>query len=211
MKKRKTTEGIICPKCGSGIEPSATVCPVCGEAAPAPEAGNAPEKKPSDGVRAVFSAILGLLLAVFELFCVLLLFVHALNENVQIPSIGAISGDSLTVFLDSWCSVALGVVLALLPVLILVLINLHRIRRCFLSVGVSTIAAAVLCVVLGFIVTTVIKALPAEWQNTLVNTTVVFKDFSVVCAVILIAVGAACLSVYSCIAVIKGDKHEKNA
>ena len=52
--------------------------------------------------------------------------------------------------------------------------------------------------------------LSEDWQDVLVNATVVFSDVCIICAIILIAIGATCLSVYSCIAIIKGGKHEKD-
>ena len=98
----------------------------------------------------------------------------------------------------------------LIPILIIVLINTNRIRRIFLAIGCSAIASAILSMVAYVTKTQLLKLLSGEWQDALVNATAVFGDFCVVCAIVLIVIGAACLSIYSCIVVIKGGKHEKD-
>lgn len=206
---KKKTVGNACPKCGGTIDSSTLICSVCGETVLAQAVSPIDEKKPPGIFGALFSGLFSLLLAVSTTLLVLLLFINALNKNVQIPSMGPISSDWLAVFFDSWYSLILGGVLVLLPMLIIIFINTHRIRRVFVSIGISAIISALFSAVLGFGDTRVIKLLSGEWQDTLINTTAVFKDFTFICAVILIVIGATCLSVYSCITVIKGAKHEK--
>lgn len=167
-------------------------------------------KKRSPGIFGAFlSGLLSLLLTATATLLVLLLFIYAINENVPIPTIGPFSGDSLTEFFESWYSLALGGALVLLPMLFIIIVNIHRIRRAFISIGISAILSALLSAVFGFISTQSINLLSGEWQDTLINATVVLKDFTVICAVVFVVIGAACLSIYSCINVVKGAKHEK--
>ena len=98
----------------------------------------------------------------------------------------------------------------LIPMLVIALINTHRVRRIFLGIGCSAIVSAILSIVVVIFRTQVLKVLSGEWQDALVNATAVFRDFCFICAEVLIVIGAACLSIYSCIAVIKGGKHEKD-
>lgn len=168
------------------------------------------KKKTSIFLGVLFTAIFSLLLSASIVLLILLLFIQALNENVIIPAVGFIPSDWLALFFDSWYSLVLGGALVLIPSLIIVLINMHRVRRIFLAIGCSTIASAMLSIVAIIIRTQIVKLLPGEWQDVLVNVTAVFRDFGVVCAIILLVIGATCLSIYSCIAVVKGGGHEKD-
>lgn len=160
---------------------------------------------------ALFSVVFSLLLTISLIVFVLLLFIHALNENVIIPDIGPISSDWLALFFDSWYSLVLGGALVLIPILIIILINTNRIRRIFLAIGCSTIVSAMLDMATVIFRIQILKFLSGEWQDALVNATAVFRDFCIICAVVLVVIGATCMSIYSCIAVVKGDKkHEKN-
>ena len=58
---------------------------------------------------ALFSWVFSLLLSLSLTALVLLLFVHALNENVLLPGLGPVSGDWIAMFFDSWYCFALGV------------------------------------------------------------------------------------------------------
>lgn len=210
MKKKKKMEGNVCSQCGVAIAPSTSNCSVCGSTALIQASTSTKEKKAPGFFSAMLSVIFSLLLTVSIILLVLLLFIHALNENTIIPAIGPISSDLLAVFFDSWYSLVLGGALVLIPVLVIALINTHRVRRLFLGVGCSAIASAILSIVVVIFRTQVLKVLSGEWQDALVNATAVFRDFCFICAGGLVAIGATCLSIYSCIAVVKGGKHEKN-
>lgn len=210
MKKKKKIEGIACSKCGGAIDPSTSNCSICGSTVLEQTSTPTKEKKVSRFWRVLFSIIFSLLLTISFTLLVLLLFIHALNENTIIPSIGPISSDWLAVFFDSWYTLVLGGALVLIPILIIVLLNTNRKRRVFLAIGCSAIASAILSVVATIIKKQILKLLSGEWQDTLVNATAVFGDFYIVCAIVLVVIGTACLSIYSCIAVIKGGKHEKD-
>ncbi len=210
MKKKKKMEGIVCSQCGGAIDPSTSNCSICGSTTLGQASTLTKEKKTPGFWGVLFSVIFSLLLTVSITLLVLLLFIHALNKNTIIPSIGPISSDWLAVFFDSWYSLVLGGALVVIPVLVIALINTHRVRRIFLGIGCSTIASAILSIVVTIFRTQVLKVLSGEWQDTLVNATAVFRDFCVICAGVLIVIGATCLSIYSCIAVVKGGRHEKD-
>lgn len=210
MKKKKKMEGIICSQCEGAINPSTSNGSVCGSTALGQTSTPTKEKKSPSFWGVLFSVIFSLLLTVSITLLVLLLFIHAVNENTIIPSIGPISSDWLAVFFDSWYPLVLGGALVLIPILVIVLFNTNRIRRIFLAIGCSAIASAILSIVAIIIKTHILKLLSGEWQDALVNATTVFGDFCIVCAIILIVIGTACLSIYSCVVAIKGGKHEKD-
>lgn len=208
MKKRVKEN--VCANCGGALDPSASVCAACGETVLDQVSAPVEGKKAPGFWNVFFSVIVGLLLTVSTTLLALLLFMHGLNETVRIPAVGPISGDWLAVFFDAWYPFVLGGAFVLIPLLIIVLINTHRIRRIFLTVGVSATAVAVFSVVFALFETQVVKMLSGEWQEALVNSTAVLKDFFVLYAIIMVVIGAACLSVYSCITVVKGARHEQN-
>lgn len=207
---KKKMEGNVCSQCGGAIDPSTLDCSVCGSTALIQESTSTKEKKALGCFSALLSVIFSLLLSVSFILVVLLLFIHALNENTIIPAIGPISSDLLAVFLGSWYSFVLGGALVLIPMLVIALINRHRVRRIFLGIGCSAIVSAILSIVVVIFRTQLLKVLSGEWQDALVNATAVFRDFCFICAGVLIVIGATCLSIYSCIAVVKGGKHEKD-
>ncbi len=196
MKGKKRDQ--VCPKGGGEAGPSA----------PAQAGGG---KRPPGIPGAIFSALFALLLAVAAALFVLLAFVQALSTNVQLPSAGAVSGEWLTGFFRSWYPIALGGALVSIPAAAVIAINRHRIRRAFAAIGASAVAAALCCAALGLAGPRVSRTLSGEWQDVLVHAVAAFRDLSMMCAVILIAAGAACLSAYACIAAVKGGKHEKSA
>lgn len=210
MKKKKKVEGIICSQCGGTIDPSTSNCSICGSTVLGQTSTLTKEKKVPGFWSILFSVIFSLLLTVSITLLVFLLFIHALNENVVLPAVGAISSAWLALFFDSWYSLVLGGAVVLIPTLIIILLNTHRVRRIFLAIGVSSVVSAILCVAGAIIRTHTLKLLSGEWQDILINATAAFKDFCVVCAIILIVIGTTCLSIYSCIAVVKGGKHEKD-
>lgn len=158
----------------------------------------------------LFSMFFSLLLAISMISLMPLIFIHALHENVKIPNIGSIPGDGLALFLDSWYFFALVGALVLIPVLCIILVNTHHIRRAFLAVGCSAIMSALVVFASAIFRTWIFKALSGEWQDALVNSTAVFGDLGIIYAVALILIGVTCVSIYSCIAVVTGGKHEKN-
>lgn len=159
---------------------------------------------------AFFTTIFSLLLTASLLLLVLLLFIHAINENAILPAIGAISGDWLALFFDSWYSIVIGGAFVLIPILLIVLLNTRCARRIFLAIGCSGIVASILSVIVAANRMRALKLLSAEWQDVLINVTAAFKDFAVVCAIILIAIGMTCLSIHFCITAVKGGKYEKD-
>lgn len=157
----------------------------------------------------ILSGLFSLLLALFTVLLVVLLFLHALSQNVLLPAVGGLSSYLIVSFFDHWYFLILGVALVLIQLLAILLLNLSRVRRFYLSVGCAAVGAAVLCCASGFLAPRAIRLFSGAWQDILVNTTAVFRDFSAFCAIVLAAVGFACISIYSCIRAVKGGSHEK--
>lgn len=176
------------------------------------------KKKPANGgksphgfFRCFFSVLFSLILSILIVLDECLIFVRALNDNVILPSVWVIQSETITAFFDSWVSLLLCILLPLIPIMILLLINTHKIRKLFLAIGCCGIASAILNIIAVIFRTPAIELLPDDWQNTLVSATSAFKDFFVLCTIFLMVTGAAFISIYSCIMAIKGGKHEKAA
>lgn len=163
------------------------------------------------GLKLVLTVFLSVWFAACLLLLLAVLFLYALNENVRLPSIGIVSEGWLTAFFDTWYPVALGIVFVLIPFLLIVLVNLHRIRRVFAAGGISFLCAGILSVVSGAFGASVIPFMGGDWQEILIGTASVWKEFTAVCSIPAIMLGAFCLSVYACIAVVKGGRNEKNS
>lgn len=157
----------------------------------------------------VLSGIFGLLLTASIILFILLLFTSALSENTTIPDLGFVTGDWLAAFLNTWYSFALGGIMILIPLLVIICVNVHRIRRAFLVIGCSTIVSAVFNIATAGFAAQILSVFSGDWQDVLINTTVAYRSYSIICASGLVIIGATCLSIYSCIAVIKGGRYEK--
>ena len=97
----------------------------------------------------------------------------------------------------------------LIPLLVIIFINVHRIRRAFLDIGCSAIVSAVFNIVTAGVAAQIIRVFSGDWQDVLINTTVAYRSYSIICASGLVIIGVTCLSIYSCIVVIKGGRYEK--
>lgn len=159
----------------------------------------------------LFSIIFSLFLSVSIIILVLLLFLNAINENVTLPDAFFFSGSSLDSFLGSPYSYVLNGALILIPVLLIILLNIRRARRIFLALAYSSCISIILLITSAIISPHVLNLLSGEWQNVLINTTVVFRDFCIICAIILFVIVVTCLSIYFCISAVKGGRHEKNS
>lgn len=160
-------------------------------------------------LRTLFTAFLSLILAILLVVFVLLIFIKALSENVIIPDIGPVSSIWLVRFFESRYSLIFGSTLAMIPLIIIILLNTYRVRNVFFAVGCSMIISSILSIVMAIFRIRIFKILSGEWQDILVNVTMVFRDFCNICAAIMITIGITCLSIYSCIVIIKGGRHEK--
>ena len=203
MGKEKMTGG-ICTKCGVAADPATSLCPKCGSPVPDGSAGTR-----SRGVwSTVFSVLLAVLLTAAAVGTVILLFVHALGENISLPAAGFVSDSMMAAFFDSRLSLAFIGAVTAIPLLALILINMRRMRRAFLAIGVSSSVAAVISAAGGITAGRLFALMPGEWQDILLPASYVFRQFSIVCAVIMLAVAIGCISVYSCIRAVKGGAHE---
>ena len=161
------------------------------------------------GKGAVLTTILCvLLLAAAAVWTVWMLFVWSLGKQADLPAVGPVSGELISAFFDSAFFFAVGGALLLLPAAVLILVNVHRLRRVFLGVGIAAMAAALFSTAAGLGRIWLLQRLDGPWQELLVDTTAVFRDFSFLCAVILAVGGVACFSIYGCIRVVRGRRYE---
>lgn len=168
-----------------------------------------PQSRHSSGI--IGSIFSGLFLACSTILLVTLLFGHALNQLVQLPAIGFISDEWLTLLLDKWYAIAIGSALVLVCLFFLVLCNTHRIRRIFCTIGYAWSVSAILIGVLGCISTLWISRLPDLWQNTLIPVTSALQAFSYISAGVLLLLSFSGFSVYACIRAVKGGNYEQKA
>lgn len=160
--------------------------------------------------RALVSVIISLILTFSIILFVFVLFIRGVSENTIIPSIGPVSSAWLSEFFDSWYSLVIFGALILIIVLIVALINKHRKSSTFRLIGYSSVMSAILIVTASIIKRRIFELFSGDWQDALINTTDVFGEFCIICATVLIMIGAANLSIYSCIVALKEDRHEKN-
>lgn len=210
MMQTNVPAASVCAQCGAPIEPDMTVCPACGAGIAVPEAP-AQTKKPSKAGRAlrtVCSVLLSVLFALLLAAMALLLFLQAVSHNAPLPMLGSLNTAAV---LDAWYAIALGALLTLIPLILLFVANRRCLRRAFVYVGASLLSAAALCLIGRIVAEPVLRLLHSAWQNALIEPLAVGQDFLTVSALLLLAAGAVCLSVYFCIAAGKGDSHGKGA
>ena len=153
---------------------------------------------------AALSVFLGLLLTLSTLLLTLFLFLSALGGA------GAPLADmGLAGFWSSWVPPVLSGLLVLVFAVLLILWHRHWIRRFFLNLGISFLAVGILSAGTGIVVPWIRQQLPPGWQNALVNTWEIFQGYFLVWAVLLLALGAGCLSGYFCVRAGKGGRNEK--
>ncbi len=153
---------------------------------------------------AVLSVFLGLLLALSILLLILFLFLSALGESgASLTEIG------LAGFWTSWVPPVLSGLLILLFLVLLLLWHRHRSRRFFLNLGISSVTVGFLSAGMGIVLPWIRQQLPAGWQNALVNSWEIFQGYSLFWAMLLLALGAGCLSGYFCVRAGKGGRNEK--
>lgn len=210
MKERNTRQTSVCPRCGGAVAPGLLRCPSCGEQVVLPEPRRRGGGKAARVFGTIFTVLFALLLTASTVVLMLLLFLYGLHGYVTIPAMGPVSADWLAMFFDAWYSVALGVVLVLLPLALLLLINAHRIRRAFFALGLSAIGTALLSLAAALLGSYAVPWLPGAWRELAAGVAAAFRDYCTVWGIALILAGGTCLSVYACIAVVKGAKHEKN-
>lgn len=168
-----------------------------------------PQARRSSGI--VGSVFSGFFLTVSTTLLTLLLFLHALNQLVQLPAIGFISDEWLVPLLDEWYAIAIGGVLVALCLVFLVLCNTHRIRRFFYTIGCAWAVSAILIGALGCSSTLWVGWLPDLWQNILIPVTSALQAFSYICAGALLLLSFFGFSVYACIRAVKGGNYEQKA
>jgi hypothetical protein len=198
-KKQGSAANHVCSQCGGTLDLATGKCLFCG--ATAPEQPSEKYDEPLRGLKVALTVVASILLMISSVLFVIILLFRALSSNITLAAIGALSAGRLTAFFNSWSSLAVGLGLVILHLMLLVLINNRRIRRAFLASGVVALLTAGVCLGMGIAVPKLIHVLSGGWQDVLVGVTRVVRDFAFVYAVFMIGIGATCLSIFSCIAV----------
>lgn len=159
------------------------------------------------------SVFLTILWSCFLIFftCLLLIltFIYGLAQNIDLPSIGSISGEWWTSLFRSQYMLIFSAILAIIPILVLMLIHSERIRRAFFFIGLAYMITSVISLVFAYSSLEIIPLFSGEWQKVLTVTNAVFKDLSMIFSLLLIAIGSLSLSINACIYAIKGGSHEE--
>ncbi len=169
----------------------------------------------NDGVRSQqFSSItsgiltggLSVILALCTVALLILIYLDALSGLWHIPDIGAVSSEWLLSLFSTWYVGLIGVALIAVPLLLIILVNVNRFRRVLLGVGISMLSVALVIMIFALLDEWLLGSFSADWQDVLVNTSAVLDSYCMLGAIVLVVIGAGCLSAYACIAAIKGAK-----
>lgn len=151
----------------------------------------------------LFSLLLGFLLTVVTLTYCWCLFINAMQSGFVSTTQGFFGSGWVSDLLNSWFPIFLGAFLDIIVLTFLIVLHKKRIRRFFLFAGFFTILTAVLDFIFGIIALWLLPFFSADWQNAFVNSTVAFRAFSIIVALLLLVVGVTFLSIYFCISAAK--------
>lgn len=188
MKKQKTQQLMICPRCSTAVDGAVAICPVCGTVLP-----KEPQKKKS-GVKTIFSAAVGVPFALAATLFVIMLFVFAAGSQS-----GAQTG-----FWSSWAAVAAPSAALVIFAVAIFAINIRSIRSAFLVLGVSLAATALLCFAASVASPFIIELLSGELHDIFAVSASALNEYLVVMGSFIIIPAATFISVYLTIRAIKG-------
>lgn len=173
------------------------------------KAGGRAEKKASGGgaVSVIFSVISAILLIAFTLVFMVVYFLHTIADDVKFPSYYDLSGARINDFMESLFPVLLGGGLVVIPMVLIILLNLRRIRRAVLTFGISDVIIGALCIPLGLFAADILRLFPSALQDVLMAPSNVFTDLSYVFGAGWIVLGIFLISVYACINVLRRKKN----
>lgn len=172
------------------------------------KAGGRAEKKAAGGaVSVIFSVISAILLIAFTLVFMVVCFLHTIADDVKFPSYYDLSGARINDFMESPVPVLLGGGLVVIPMVLIILLNLRRIRRAVLTFGISDVIIGALCIPLGIFAADILRLFPSALQDVLMAPSNVFTDLSYVFGAGWIVLGIFLISVYACINVLRRKKN----
>ena len=170
-------------------------------------AGDAKKKSKASG--RVGTILLSIFFTLFLFLLFFVLFLFGVTNSVALPTAGGFTDNWSIVFFGSLIPVILSSLLAVAFIVMIVLVNTGRVRRIFLALGVSFLVTGVINIAAGILGAYGVPYLSGNWQSLLVNATVTFREFMIVCAVLLAVMGIVFISVYASITAIKGGaEHE---
>ncbi len=155
----------------------------------------------------IFSVLAAIFLVVFTLLLLMTIFLHTIAGDTEFPAFGIFNAERMTNFLNSLYPVLFCSVLTAIPLLLILRLNIRRIRRAFLTLGISALSTGLLCIPAGMFSMVFIRLLPEALQDVMAAPSAVLADLSYVCAVIWIVAGSFLISVYSCINVLGGKSN----
>lgn len=177
----------------------------------AQKAAKRAQKNASGGgaVSVIFSVISAILLIAFTLVFMVVYFLHTIADNVRFPSAleYGLSGARINDFMESAYPVVLSGALMVIPMVLIILLNLRRFRRVFLTFGISDVIIGVLCFPLGIYAVDILGLFPAALQDVLMAPSKVFTDLSYVFGAGWIVLGIFLICIYACINVLRRTKH----
>lgn len=165
-----------------------------------------PQSQKSPGILSIMlSCLFGLLLCLLTCLTAVVLFLHGLSDANQLPDLGRLD---LAGFFDSPVPVILAGLLILFSILLLVLCNLRHLRHGLTAIGASLFAAGPILLILGRLWPRLLPLFSRDWQIFFAYKTMIFRDFTTICALVILLPGAVLLSVGGCIrAAKKGGRH----
>lgn len=203
---------VSCPQCGQEESPTMSFCSACGSALPTPKSTKKERRRDqarSPGILSLFfTPLFSLFFIASLLMLMFIIFLQALHEYIVIPSLGALHEAQVANFFSAWYPIAFAAILVMILFVILVILNRQRIRRIFATSGISLLIAGFMAIFLGLFSKSLISFVSLPWQDMLISKSVLFKEFTTLGGLIFVVLGALCLSIYSCIVIVKGKKHE---
>lgn len=144
------------------------------------------------------TALLAAALAVFVALLAVALFLQALCASGTASPTGPLAGDPLAQALGlPAVPVALGM-LALAALVALVAVCPRR-RDALAACGAAALTDAVALALAGQFGRGLLPRLSAGWERALAESFSAFSDYALLCAFVLVAAGAVCLSVHACL------------
>lgn len=188
MKKQKTQQTIICPRCSTAIDGAVSVCPVCGTILL-----KEPQKKKGKAKK-ILSAAAGALFSLSAALLIIMLFVYSASANVA----------GQTGFWGSWAAVAAPSAAAVILAVAIFAINIRSLRSAFLVLGISLAVAVLLCFAASIASPFVIELLSGELHDIFAVSASALNEYLVVIGSLMIIPAATFVSVYLTIRAIKG-------
>ncbi len=195
MKKDKT-ENLICGVCHSTFKPGAEQCSLCGS-----PISKAKLQEKFGVVSVILNFVLGFFSTIFNYAFIMSLFIYFVI--VDFSSYFVTENDSLYDFMSSSSPVIIVGAFAFILIFLIFCLNIHRIRRFFLSLGISSIVLCMINIFASIFKNEIISLFPNDWSDYLNSISGGFADYTILCIIALVVLATTCFTVYSCIHIIR--------